>query len=156
MKKKKGTPNQERTLKNTKQEDDNSNVGRNLSHIPEVYFPKLGTNASKVLELLADGQSHEKEELLFLLLTDPRSALQALKNATHGFWYIHNTGGRQGCYQLDERHFHGDLQSDEVARLYSAMSLKKGSRFQAERETSRLPRAISAEANAKARLDDAI
>ncbi len=126
----------------------------NLHYLPSQYMPSMNTLAYKLLAVLADGQAHEKQELLLALEDDPRSPLQALRGESHWFWLIHNIGSPKGVYQLDKRHLSGNRDVDLEARLEAQIQLLECSRLQAERETLRLPRAIEAESLAKASLQE--
>ncbi|MEH6445298.1 MAG: hypothetical protein V7784_15495 [Oceanospirillaceae bacterium] len=117
----------------------------NLTHIPRSHIPPADTNGIKVLSILADGEIHQKVELIHVLGDDPRSALQSLRGGTYGYWLIHNIGKKKGVYQLDKRHLQGNSQEDSAARLEREISLKMLSRELAESEIKRLTKAIQAE-----------
>lgn len=108
---------------------------------PQEYIPTLNTKPRKLLELLWDGQDHTSFDLMMALEGDPRSPIQSLKR-DWGFWLIHNTGGKQGRYQLDERHLSGITDLDRQARLEAELMYKEKSYKQSERETQRRPKAF--------------
>lgn len=107
---------------------------------PIRFIPTENTKARLLLEILWDGQDHSSLELMNKLGTDPRSAIQSLKR-DWGFWRIHNTGGKQGQYQLDERHLSGVSELDKQARHESELIYKEKSYKQSERESKRKKRA---------------
>ncbi|MFC3096178.1 hypothetical protein DRW07_05280 [Alteromonas sediminis] len=82
-------------------------------------FPKRGTPARKLLELLSDGRAHDRNEIAQLIGEDMRSPLQDLRGKKYRYWYIHNVrikGERQTFLKLDPRHLSGDEQLDALAR----------------------------------------
>ena len=123
-----------------------------LLYLSNKYMPSINTLAYKLLATLADGLPRSTQELISALGTDPRSPLQALKNDSHGFWLIHNTGSPKGIYQLDKRHLSGDRELDIKARTERELEYLRETRKIAEAETIRLPKAIMEEAEAKLRL----
>jgi len=123
-----------------------------LQHIQSAHIPAMGTQARKVLELLSDGLSHPKKDLINILEDDPRSALQALRGKQYGFWLIHNIGDKKGVYLLDERHMSGDKDDDISARIKSEIQFRERSTELAQRESNRLPKALLEEVRTKSRL----
>jgi hypothetical protein len=108
---------------------------------PLDYIPTLGTKPRQLLEVLWDGQDHSSKELLEALESDPRSPIQSLKR-DWGFWLIHNTGAKQGCYQLDERHLSGIPELDRQARMEAELAYNQKSYKQCESESRRQPKAL--------------
>ena len=121
-----------------------------LLTVPLEFIPPPNTIAYRFLELLADGQSHAKAEILAALEDDPRSARQALTSATYGYWLIHNVGDKKGIYQIDERHLSGNLELDKDARAIAAKQLKDRSKRQCEKEMKRYNKALQEQAEAYA------
>ncbi len=115
-------------------------------------MPAINTLAYKLLAILADGLPHPKKDLMSVIGDDPRSALQALRGESHGFWLIHNTGSPKGIYQLAQRHLSGNRDLDIQARTQRELAYLQETRRKAEMETIRLPRAIQLETEAILRV----
>lgn len=111
------------------------------TNVSLIHIPTLNTQARRLLDILWDGQDHTSLELMTTLEADPRSAIQALKK-DWGFWLIHNTGGKKGRYQLDERHLSGIPELDRQARIEAELIYNEKSYKQSERETQRRPKAL--------------
>jgi len=120
----------------------------NFLFLSNSYIPAPNTQAYTLLSILSDGENHIKQNIMCVLGDDPRSPLQALRGEKYGFWLIHNTGLKKGQYQLDQRHLTGNRADDHEARLEAEIELRKRSRKQAERETTRYPLALAAEEKA--------
>jgi hypothetical protein len=125
-----------------------------LSHIDATFMPLPNTAAFKVLEILSDGKSHPKIDFLTALADDPRSAIQRLRNKSHGYWLIHNVGLKKGVYRLDAAHLYCDSNRDIHIRRKAQYELKRRSKEQAKTEAARLPVATALEQSAKAQLQD--
>lgn len=120
-------------------------------YLSNKYMPAINSLSYKLLNILADGNSHSTKELTLSIECDPRSALQALKGERHGYWLIHNIGGFKGIYQLDKRHLSADREQDRQARTRRELEFLTCTRRKAETETIRLPKAIQQETEAKLR-----
>lgn len=124
-----------------------------FAFLPSSYLPSLATQAYIILSILSDGEPHPEMELIMALGGSPRSAIQALRGESHGYWFIHNLNdgtNQKAIYQLDDRHLCGDELGDAEARSQRKVKLLKDSREQAQSETERLSTAIEREEEALA------
>jgi len=110
-----------------------------FSNILPRYIPAAGTQVRLLLEILIDGLSRTTLELTFLLGVNPRSALQTLTKKYH--WLIHNEGGNQGSYRLDQRQLSGISKLDNEARVEAQLNYLDRSLIQSKREMARLSNA---------------
>ena len=113
-------------------------------HVSSYYLPGELTQAGKVLLALAGGYPVSTAELTRLLGVDPRSAIQALRSESGGFWLIRNLNkdkGR-GLYQLSPLHLTGKPLDDAEARAIRMRELACDSKDLALRESRRLPSAL--------------
>jgi|SaaInlV_165m_DNA_2_1040747.scaffolds.fasta_scaffold25839_3 hypothetical protein len=123
---------------------------KGLLHVCTHHIPPVNTQAYKALRLLSNNNECTTYELYLELGSDPRSALQALKRQTYGYWLIHNIGRKKGVYKLDPRHLNGSQDSDKEARLERYKEWADRSKVQSERETLRYQSALLIQSEAKA------
>lgn len=113
-------------------------------HVSSYYLPGELTQAGKVLLALAGGDPVSTAELTRILDVDPRSAIQALRSGSYGYWLIINRrkGSGRGLYQLSPLHLTGKPLDDAEARAMRYRELASDSKDLAFREVQRLPRAM--------------
>ncbi|PMG98924.1 hypothetical protein BCT73_15480 [Vibrio breoganii] len=107
----------------------------------EGSFPRYGTEAYKLLELLSSGEPVSINECLLPLFGETlRSPLQTLRGAPY-FWRIDRVTNEDGekCLQLDQSHLSHDSLLDCKARHKRELTLRTLSRDLARSEARRLP-----------------
>ncbi|GAA6145840.1 hypothetical protein [Thalassolituus maritimus] len=113
-------------------------------HVSSDYLPGDLTQAGKVLLALAGGDPVSTMELIRILEADPRSAFQALRNESCGYWLINNLNKNKGrgLYQLSTLHLSGNPLDDAKARAIQKRELATYSKDLALSESLRLPGAM--------------
>lgn len=106
-------------------------------------FPREGTKAYMLLELISSGEAVSINECLLPLFGETlRAPIQTLKKEPY-FWQIERVVNESGdkCLQLHEDHFSHDELLDSKARYKRELTLRTLSRDLAKSEVKRLPRA---------------
>ncbi|CCQ09297.1 hypothetical protein PALB_1340 [Pseudoalteromonas luteoviolacea B = ATCC 29581] len=115
---------------------------------PMEYIPKVGTQAHKLLTVLAvDGTAKRAELALDPLFGENlRSPLQKLEGDQFGHWLIHKV---DGVLTLDPKHLSGDPELDAAARRERRSKLKDKSHKDAVNGRKREPKAFEESTEAR-------
>lgn len=109
----------------------------------EGSFPRVGTKAYMLLEIISSGAAVSINECLLPLFGETlRSPLQTLRKEPY-FWQIEQVINEDGekCLQLHEDHFSHNEPLDCRARYKRELALRTVSRDLAKSEAERLPKA---------------